>query len=61
RIDCEELRDPDILAKRRAAWSERVAANGGVHPDAQPLSQRVLKRMRATALPALQGGGMSQP
>jgi len=35
-----------------------VRANGGIHPAAAPLTHRVLKRMRATAQPALRGGGM---
>ncbi|MGC2485807.1 MAG: dihydroxy-acid dehydratase [Acidimicrobiales bacterium] len=61
RIDCSELSDPETLATRRAAWSARADANDGVHPDARAVSQRVLKRMRATALPALRGGGVSQP
>jgi dihydroxy-acid dehydratase len=60
RLDCTELNDPEIFAQRSASWSERVRANGGVHPDARSLSQRVLRRMRATAKPALRGGGMSE-
>jgi dihydroxy-acid dehydratase len=59
RIDCVELNDPDILAQRVAAWKAEAGAHGGLHPDASPVTQRVLRRMRATALPALLGGGMS--
>jgi dihydroxy-acid dehydratase len=59
RIDCVELNDPDILSRRFAAWNAAVDAHGGLHPDASPVTQRVLRRMRATALPALLGGGMS--
>ena len=33
----------------------------GVHPDVAPVTDRVLARMRATALPALLGGGMATP
>ena len=58
-IDCVELGDPDVLAQRRAAWDAEVAAHGGQHPDATPVTHRVLRRMRATALSALQGGGMT--
>ncbi len=59
RIDCVELSDAAIHSERLAAWSAAVLANGGVHPDATPVTQRVLRRMRATALPALLGGGMA--
>ncbi len=60
RIDCSELNDPETLAVRTKAWKARADANGGVHPDARSVSHRVLKRMRATALPALRGGGMTE-
>ena len=47
-------------AERRAeAWRAAAEANGGMHPDVTPVKDRVLTRMRATALPALQGGGMA--
>jgi len=59
RLDCQELGDPDVLARRTAAWEARVDANAGLHPDAASVTHRVLKRMRATGLPALLGGGMS--
>ena len=42
-----------------AAWRAAAEANGGVHPDVAPVTDRVLARMRATALPALLGGGMA--
>jgi dihydroxy-acid dehydratase len=58
RIDCLQLRDSDTYDQRAAAWKLAVGANGGVHPDAVPVTHRVLKRMRATAVPALFGGGM---
>ena len=59
RIDCAELEDAGTLERRSASWNAAVAAHGGVHPDAEPVTHRVLKRMRATALPALLGGGMA--
>jgi len=59
RLDCPQLDDPGIFAHRTAAWESRVSANGGLHPDAAPVTHRVLKRMRNTGLPALLGGGMS--
>ena len=61
RLDCLELNDPEVLARRSAAWQSSVDANGGIHPAASPTVHRVLKRMRATSLPALLGGGMSEP
>jgi len=59
RIDCVELEDPSTRERRSASWQAVADAHGGTHPDAVPVSHRVLKRMRATALPALLGGGMT--
>jgi dihydroxy-acid dehydratase len=59
RLDCLQLDDGATLESRAARWQAEAQAHGGVHPDAVTVTQRVLKRMRATALPALQGGGMS--
>lgn len=59
RLDCRELDDPTIYEQRAAAWHAACAANGGVHPNAVPATSRVLARMRATAQPALRGGGMT--
>ena len=44
-----------------AAGRAAVVGNGGLHPDAVPVTDRVLARMRATALPALLGGGTATP
>jgi dihydroxy-acid dehydratase len=60
RIDCAELTEAET-ERRSAAWQKEVEANGGVHPDVVPVTDRVLARMRATALPALLGGGMATP
>ena len=59
RIDCPQLADPAEAERRAEAWRAAAEANGGVHPDVTPVKDRVLTRMRATALPALQGGGMA--
>jgi dihydroxy-acid dehydratase len=59
RIDCAQLDEPGLLEARAASWREEVERNGGVHPDAVLVTDRVLARMRATALPALLGGGMA--
>jgi dihydroxy-acid dehydratase len=61
RLDCVQLDDPDVVARREAAWQAAAGGNGGVHPDVAPVTDRVLARMRATALPALLGGGMATP
>jgi dihydroxy-acid dehydratase len=61
RIDCVQLEEPGVLEQRAAAWRAAAEHNGGVHPDVTPVTDRVLMRMRATALPALLGGGMATP
>jgi dihydroxy-acid dehydratase len=58
RIDCLQIDDGATFERRAAAWQSAVDSHGGVHPDAVPVTHRVLRRMRATALPALLGGGM---
>ncbi len=59
RVDCRQLDDTGILERRSAAWRAAADAHGGVHPDAVAVTHRVLSRMRATARPALLGGGMA--
>jgi dihydroxy-acid dehydratase len=58
RMECLELDDPATRRRRAEAWQAAAAANGGVHPDVHALDGRMLWRMRATARPALAGGGM---
>ena len=58
RMDCRELDDPATFERRSAAWRAAAEANGGTHPDVHGLDGRMLRRMRATARPALEGGGM---
>ncbi len=60
-IDCTQLANPTVFERRIATWQAQADRNGGVHPDAVPVTDRVLARMRATALPALLGGGMATP
>jgi dihydroxy-acid dehydratase len=60
-LDCTELADPGAAEQRARAWRAAAEGNGGVHPDVVPVTDRVLGRMRATALPALLGGGMATP
>jgi dihydroxy-acid dehydratase len=59
RLDCVQFDDADVVERRAAAWRAAAEGNGGVHPDVAPVTDRMLARMRATALPALLGGGMA--
>lgn len=56
-LNCMTLNDPATLAKRKAAWEQAVAANGGVHPNCGIADTRLLHRARRTAVPAARGGG----
>jgi dihydroxy-acid dehydratase len=58
RLDCRELTDPAVQAARAERWQEAAARNGGRHPDVKPVTNRLLRRMRASARPALAGAGM---
>ena len=59
RMDCIQLADSDVRARRADVWHAAAGTNGGIHPAVTPVTGRVLTRMRATARPALQGGGMT--
>ena len=59
RLDCTELAEPKTYASRTKAWQEAAEKYGGTHPNTQPVTNRLLGRMRATARPALLGGGMA--
>jgi dihydroxy-acid dehydratase len=59
RLDCRELADPAVHAKRAEVWREAAERNGGVHPAVRPVTSRLLRRMRFAARPALEGGGMA--
>lgn len=59
RLDCRQLGEPAVVARRTRAWSEASHAHGGVHPRARPAETRTLARMRASAHPALHGAGMT--
>ena len=58
-LDCAELNDTATAAARRARWQAEADRNGGTHPLVRPADTRLLRRMRAAALPPLQGGGLS--
>ena len=57
-LNCTELKDPETLARRKAAWEKEVANNGGIHPSCGEVDTRLLNRMRHSAVPATQGAGM---
>ncbi len=57
-VNCTALDDPDVLAKRRAAWEAAVAGNEGVHPNCGIADTRLLQRARHSAVPATRGGGL---
>jgi dihydroxy-acid dehydratase len=58
-LDCTELQDPATAAARRGRWQDEAKRNNGIHPLVRPVGTRLLRRMRAWALPPLQGGGLS--
>ena len=58
-LDCTELQDPATAAARRARWQDEAKRGNGLHPLVRPVSTRLLRRMRAWALPPLQGAGLS--
>ncbi|HSW96784.1 MAG TPA: dihydroxy-acid dehydratase [Candidatus Saccharimonadales bacterium] len=58
-IDCVELEDKTTYDLRMQQWKQAVNDNHGTHPHAGHITNRLLKRMRATAKPALEGGGMN--
>ncbi len=58
-LDCRELADPAVQGRRAAAWKAAAEKNGGVHPSIKPITNRLLRRMRFAARPALEGAGMA--
>jgi dihydroxy-acid dehydratase len=58
-LDCAELEDAATLTSRRAWWEADTERNRGTHPLVRPVGTRLLRRMRACALPSLQGAGLS--
>lgn len=57
-LSCTALEDDAIRQKRQAVWDKAVAANGSIHPNCGVSDTRLLNRMRRSAVPATQGGGM---
>jgi dihydroxy-acid dehydratase len=59
RLECRELADEAVHARRAAAWRTAAQQHGGMHPAVKPVTNRLLKRMRFGARPALEGAGMA--
>ena len=59
-LDCAELDDAATLAARQARWHDEAERNGGTHPLVRNADTRLLRRMRARALPPLRGAGLSE-
>jgi len=57
-INCPALEDTATLKARKTAWQKVVDDNGGIHPACGQADTRLLNNMRASAVPAAQGGGM---
>ncbi|SEI23015.1 dihydroxy-acid dehydratase [Tardiphaga sp. OK245] len=57
-LNCTQLQDPAIYAKRKAAWEKVVADNGGIHPSCGEADTRLLHRARTSAVPATRGAGL---
>jgi dihydroxy-acid dehydratase len=60
RLDCLELDDRAVYGRRARAWRDAAESNGGIHPHIKRIDNRLLKRMRNGARPALEGGGIAE-
>jgi dihydroxy-acid dehydratase len=58
-LDCTQLEDAATAAARHARWDAEAERNGGTHPLVRPADTRLLRRMRAWALPPILGAGLS--
>lgn len=59
-MNCMELEDQEIFKTRESKWKKETEENEGVHPAVKKITNRLLKRMRALARPALEGAGMKE-
>ena len=55
---CDELKDINILRKRKKEWEEARDKNNGIHPSVGIANTRLLNKMRCSAVPAIYGAGM---
>lgn len=58
-LDCTELSDPQTHKSRQKIWQDAARKNGGIHPLVAPVTNRLLKRMRSVAQPAISGAGVN--
>ena len=59
-LDCTELQDPATRGRTaRAVAGRGRRRNNGIHPLVRAVDSRLLRRMRAWALPPLRGAGLS--
>ncbi|HSA84193.1 MAG TPA: dihydroxy-acid dehydratase [Patescibacteria group bacterium] len=56
-MDCKELDDENLYKKRKESW-EKEREKYGIHPAVPKIGNRLLKRMRNHARPAIEGAGM---
>ena len=57
-LNCTPLLDKATRDRRKAAWDQAVAGNGGIHPNCGQADTRLLRRARLSAVPATRGGGL---
>ena len=50
---CDELKDINILRKRKKEWEEARDKNNGIHPSVGIANTRLLNKMRCSAVPAI--------
>ena len=55
---CDELKDINILRKRKKEWEEARDKNNGIPPSVGIANTRLLNKMRCSAVPAIYGAGM---
>jgi dihydroxy-acid dehydratase len=58
-MDCVELKDEKIYKTRNEAW-KKEKEKYGTHPAVKKIGNRLLKRMRNHARPALEGAGIAE-
>jgi dihydroxy-acid dehydratase len=58
-MNCIELDDKEIFAQRKEAW-EKENTKYGIYPAVKKIGNRLLKRMRNHARPAVEGAGIAE-
>jgi dihydroxy-acid dehydratase len=57
-LNCKQLKDPDIVKKRRLRWESEIDNHNNFHPSVGRADTRLLNRMRSSAVSAVYGAGM---